>query len=86
MSFVVEGLRSVFVPEGDDRVWKFVDLLVFPAASRPSISRRISFDPKILPIILEICPPIFAVLGLPQQQLFGWREDSRTRARILMDV
>ena len=38
-----------------------VDLLVFPAASRPSMSRRISFDPKILPIILEICPPIFAV-------------------------
>lgn len=40
-----------------------VILLVFPAASRPSINRRISFDPKILPIILEICPPIPAVLA-----------------------
>jgi hypothetical protein len=60
---VVEGLRGylLFIPEGDGRLWNFVDLLVFPAASRPSISRRISFDPKILPIILEICPPILAV-------------------------
>jgi hypothetical protein len=43
-----------------------VDLLVFPAASRPNISSRISFDPKILPIILDICPPMLAV-RLPQQ-------------------
>jgi hypothetical protein len=28
--------------------------LVLPAASRPNISRRISFDPKILPIIFDI--------------------------------
>ena len=34
------------------------DLLVFPAASRPNMSRRISFDPKILPIILETWPPM----------------------------
>jgi hypothetical protein len=32
--------------------------LVFPAASSPSISRRISFDPKILAIILEMEPPM----------------------------
>lgn len=38
-------------------VW--VDELVFPAASSPSMSRRISLDPKILPIIFDICPPIF---------------------------
>jgi hypothetical protein len=29
-------------------------ILVFPAASRPSMSRRISRDPKILPNILDI--------------------------------
>lgn len=34
-------------------------VLVLPAASNPSISKRISFDPKILPIILDIWPPIF---------------------------
>ena len=34
------------------------DLLVFPAASRPSMSRRISRDPKILLMILETEPPI----------------------------
>lgn len=28
-------------------------VLVLPAASNPSIRRRISFDPKILPMILE---------------------------------
>ena len=33
-------------------------VLVFPAASSPNMSNRISFDPKILPIILDICPPI----------------------------
>jgi hypothetical protein len=37
-------------------------LLVFPAASRPSISRRISLDPKILPIIFEIEAPMTAVM------------------------
>ena len=36
------------------------DVLVFPAASSPSISRRISLDPKILFIILEIEAPIVA--------------------------
>lgn len=39
-------------------------LLVFPAASSPSISRRISLDPKILPIIFEIEAPIVAVAWL----------------------
>ena len=34
------------------------DVLVFPAASSPSMSSRISFDPKILAIILDICPPM----------------------------
>ena len=34
------------------------DVLVLPAASKPSISRRISFDPNILPITFDICPPI----------------------------
>ena len=33
-------------------------LLVLPAASSPSISSRISFDPKILFIIFEMDPPI----------------------------
>ncbi len=37
-------------------------VLVFPAASRPSINRRISFDPKILPIIFEIEPPMLLVV------------------------
>ncbi len=32
--------------------------LVFPAASNPNMSNRISLDPKILPIILEIWPPM----------------------------
>lgn len=34
------------------------DVLVFPAASSPSMRRRISLDPKILPMILETCPPM----------------------------
>ena len=38
------------------------DSLVFPAASKPSMSRRISLDPKILPMIFETEPPI--VVGL----------------------
>lgn len=33
-------------------------LLVLPAASSPNISSLISLDPKILPIILDIWPPI----------------------------
>jgi hypothetical protein len=41
-------------------MWSF--LLVFPAASRPSMSKRISFDPKILSIILDILLPIFATV------------------------
>ena len=36
--------------------------LVFPAASKPSMSRRISLDPKILPMIFETEPPIVVML------------------------
>lgn len=39
-----------------------VDVLVFPAASRPSISRRISLLPKILAMEREIAAPIVSVL------------------------
>jgi len=39
----------------------FAHILVFPAASKPSINSRISFSPKILCIILEMLPPIAAV-------------------------
>ena len=39
------------------------NIVVLPAASSPSIRRRISFDPKILPITLEIWPPIVARKG-----------------------
>lgn len=35
-------------------------ILVLPAASRPSINSRISFDPKILAMALEIEPPILS--------------------------
>ena len=35
-----------------------VCILVFPAASKPSMSRRISLDPKIFPMIFDTCPPI----------------------------
>lgn len=38
-----------------------VNLLVLPAASRPSMSNRISFDPKIFDIILDSCPPMVTV-------------------------
>lgn len=37
-------------------------ILVLPAASSPSINRRISLDPKILFIIFEMEPPISAVV------------------------
>jgi hypothetical protein len=41
-------------------------VLVFPAASRPSINKRISFDPKILSSIFETDPPMMTVfLSLP---------------------
>lgn len=45
--------------EGGGGLEVWVDELVFPAASSPSMSRRISLDPKILPITFDICPPIF---------------------------
>ena len=41
-------------------------ILVLPAASSPSISNRISFDPKILAIIFEIEPPMAPIVyGTP---------------------
>ncbi len=44
------------------------DVLVLPAASSPSMSNRISFDPKILLMILEMFPPILSVFyELPPQ-------------------
>lgn len=39
-------------------------ILVFPAASNPNMSNRISFDPKIFPIILEICPPMMTDIAI----------------------
>ena len=41
-------------------------ILVLPAASRPSMRSRISRDPKILPIILEIWLPMLKAV-LPKQ-------------------
>ena len=35
-------------------------VLVLPAASRPSINRRISREPKSLPMILDMLPPMMA--------------------------
>lgn len=48
-------------------------ILVFPAASKPSIRIRISFVPKIFPIILDTCPPILAEVDAVSgdQELFG---------------
>lgn len=61
-------------------------VLVLPAASRPSISSRISLDPKILPIIFEIEPPMmsewcFVRAGRPVQLLHCclWRRDGGRR-------
>lgn len=39
-------------------------ILVLPAASSPSMSRRISLDPKILFIILDIWPPIVSAVRI----------------------
>lgn len=52
--------------------------LVFPAASRPSMRRRISLDPKILPIILEIWPPMPAVASATT-----WEGKNRRSSRFL---
>lgn len=44
------------------QIWGItISILVFPAASKPSMSRRISLDPNIFPMIFEICPPIVVV-------------------------
>jgi hypothetical protein len=53
-------------------------VLVFPAASRPSIKSRISLDPKILFIIFDIDAPILSVvrythtLNYGIEVVFGW--------------
>jgi len=47
------------------------DSLVLPAASRPSINRRISLDPKILSSSFEIPPPIVTRRLWERQRLFG---------------
>jgi hypothetical protein len=53
-------------------------VLVFPAASRPSIKSRISLDPKILFIIFDIDAPILSVvrytdtLNYGIEAVFGW--------------
>lgn len=39
-------------------------VLVFPAASSPSMSNLISFDPKILPMSFETWPPMVNVLSV----------------------
>lgn len=40
-----------------ENMWRCY-LLVLPAASNPSISKRISLEPKSLPMIFETEPPI----------------------------
>jgi hypothetical protein len=51
---------------------KKLSVLVLPAASRPSMSRRISRDPKILPIILEIWLPMMAIQALLCSSAIRW--------------
>ena len=49
-------------------------ILVLPAASSPSISSRISLDPKILFIIFEMEPPMAPVVyGAPVDAMEGLR-------------
>ena len=55
------------------------DSLVFPAASKPSMSRRISLDPKILPMIFETEPPIVVML------IAYAYSDSRFIVQIMLD-
>ena len=46
--------------------------LVFPAASNPSISRRISLDPKILSRIFDIPPPMVSGVIEPWAQQLAY--------------
>lgn len=57
--FIQNGYLVNFSPRAE-RIRQF-DSLVFPAASRPSMRMRISFEPKILPINLDTEPPIVKV-------------------------
>jgi hypothetical protein len=52
-----KGVSSAIVMNGSRKRGE-VGALVFPAASSPSIRRRISLDPKTLLINLETCPPM----------------------------
>lgn len=52
-------------------------ILVFPAASRPSINRRISLDPKTLAIILDIEAPMMSAI---RYTLLGWASKVPTLA------
>jgi hypothetical protein len=61
-----------------------VHALVLPAASSPSISSRISFEPKMRFIIFDIWPPMMAVVEVVGRsgeyepcsiELVGWAQD-----------
>lgn len=52
-------------------------ILVFPAASRPSIRMRISLDPKIFPINLDTEPPILGFFFVSRELGLVRKEESR---------
>lgn len=58
----VSALFCYATLEAPGRWWNgWHGVLVFPAASRPSIKSRISLDPKILFIIFDIEAPMLSV-------------------------
>jgi hypothetical protein len=66
-----------------------IHALVLPAASSPSISSRISFEPKIRFIIFDIWPPMMAIVEVVVRsdeyescsiELVGWAQDERVEA------
>lgn len=66
LEFVEDGCAASVVPPlpaTGNMAGRGVDALVLPAASRPSMSRRISFVPKILLIIFDMLPPIAPAVG-----------------------
>jgi hypothetical protein len=59
LAVVISSMATAYhAAERFERTAGTQDVLVLPAASRPSINSRISFDPKILFIIFDIEPPI----------------------------
>lgn len=56
------------------------NILVLPAASRPSISRRISLLPKILAIEREMAAPMVIVLWVLCDYLSFWKESDALSA------